>query len=253
MREKDLFTRPYNKCPLHFFAHIFAAIIGFAVGFGVLWIFYQSTVMAVIGAIIAVPMVVYVNISLSKQRRLRRLLSQFQSLLESLVVSLQAGGTDLGAFQHALEDLTLMYSDRSDIVKETNLIINKFANRSTIGEALMDFAQRSGLDDIRLFATVYMSVEGKGDKTRDIVVRTQKTLSDKISIQEEIKTMSAGAAMEINVIVVMPIIIVAVMGSMGGDMMAGLFTPIGRVVSTIAIVIFVSAYVLGRKITKIKV
>ncbi|MCL1999415.1 MAG: type II secretion system F family protein [Turicibacter sp.] len=244
---------PYEDCILPFYVHILVGFAGYGVGTVVLWLFYRHWLMALIGAALFVPILIAVNMVNSKKRRLDRLLGQFQNLLESLVVSLQAGGTDLAAFQHALEDMKLMYSEKTDIVKETETIILKFANGISIGEALTDFANRCGLSDVKLFAAVYVSVEGKGEKTREIVLRTQKILSDKISIEQEIKTMSSGAVMEINIMVVIPILIVAIMGFMGGELLQGLFTTPGRVVTTISIGIFIGAYILGRKITNIKV
>ncbi|MCL2016324.1 MAG: type II secretion system F family protein [Defluviitaleaceae bacterium] len=248
-----LFIAPYEDCILPFSVHIWVGLGSYGVAAVVLWLFYRSWQMALIGAALFVPVIIAINMVSSKKRRLNRLLGQFQNLLESLVVSLQAGSTDLGAFQHALEDMKLMYSEKTDIVKETETIILKFANGISIGAALTDFANRCGLSDVKLFAAVYLSVEGKGEKTREIVLRTQKILSDKIAIEQEIKTMSSGAVMEINVMVAIPVIIVTIVGFMGGELLQGLFTTPGRVVTTIAIAIFIGAYALGRKITSIKV
>jgi len=244
---------PYDECVLPFYAHVIVGILAYAGAVGVLWLFYRLIPLALIGAAFFVPAVIFANINASKRRRLGRLLRQFQSMLDSLVVNLRAGNTDLTAFEHALEDMNLMYTEESDITKEVKLIIVKFSNRVTIGEALTDFAERCGLDDVKLFAAVYLSVEGKGDKTRDIVIRTQKILSDKIEIQAEVQTLSSGAIMEINIMMVIPVFIVAVLGFMGGDIMEGLFTPLGNVVMTISVGCFVAAYVIGKKITNLKV
>lgn len=248
----DLFVVPYDKCALPLAAHIIAAIVGYAAGFIVLWLFYRETIFAIMAAAVVVPFAVYINIVSAKKKRLYNLIRQFQNLLDSLSVSLQSGGTDLGAFDRAVEDLSLMYSERADIVKETRLIAQKFRNRITIGEALTDFGERSGLEDIKVFAAVYSMVEGKGEKTRDIVIRTQKILSDKIEIQAEIRTLISGASMEINIIVMIPLLIVAVMGFMGGELMQALFEPSGHVVATIALILFAVSYILGKKISNIK-
>ncbi|MCL1925196.1 MAG: type II secretion system F family protein [Defluviitaleaceae bacterium] len=244
---------PYNKSALKFMAHIIMGSTGYIAGFIVSWLFYQNLTISFIVAAVFVPAAIILNINNSKKKRLSRLLLQFQSLLESLVVSLQSGSTDLNALAHAYEDMVLMYSADSDIAKEVKFIMVKFQNRQTIGETFANFGDRTGLEDIKLFASVYSSVEGKGDNTRDIVMRTQKILSDKIEIEAEIKTLSSGASMEINIIVCVPIIIVGAMGFMGGELMEGLFTPIGRIVTTICICIFIGAYFLGKKMTSIKI
>ena len=244
---------PYDKTSLKLFSHITFGAIGYLVGFFVSWLFYRENTISIIIATAFVPLTIIFNVSSSKKKRLSRLLFQFQSFLESMVVSLQSGSTDLNALSHAYADMKIMYSEESDIAREVALVIKKFSNRQTVGEALMNFGERSGLEDVKLFASVYSSVEGKGDNTRDIVIRTQKILSDKIEIEAEIKTISSGASMEINIMIFVPVLIVGVMGFMGGEMMEGLFTPIGRVVTTICIFIFGAAYALGKKMTSIKV
>ena len=253
MEERDFLVTPYDKSTLPFFAYIFVAILGYVAAFGILWLFYRMVVLAAFGAVIVIPIAISASVASSKKKRLARLLGQFQNLLESLVVSLQSGGTDLSAFKNAKADMELMYTENADIVKETGAIIAKFENGTSIGEALTDLARRTELEDIKLFATIYSSVEGKGDKTSEIVIRTQKVLSDKIAIQAEIQTLSAGAIMEINIMIFIPVLVVAVMGFMGGDMMEGLFTVPGRIASTFAICIFAGAYVLGKKMTSIDI
>ena len=253
MQNRDLEIIPYDECTLPTVVHFIVGILGYVLGFLIFWLFYRSTPMAIVVAFFVVPGAISVNISSAKKRRLNRLLSQFQSMLESLVVSLQSGSTDLAAFKHALADMELMYSEKADIVKEVATVIAKFDYGISIGEALMDIAERSKLEDIKLFANVYLSIQGKGDKTREIVMKTQKVLSDKITIQNEIKTISSGALMEINIMVVIPIVIVAMMGFMGGELMGGLFTTGGRIATTFAICIFIGAYFMGKKIASIEV
>ncbi|MCL2356944.1 MAG: type II secretion system F family protein [Defluviitaleaceae bacterium] len=244
---------PYDRSTLAVVWRILIGIAAYLAAVGVFWLFYRHIFIAVVFALPVFPAAVNISISHTKAARLKKLLGQFQSMLESLTVSLQAGNTELTAFENAHEDMKLMYSEESDIAKETQQIVAKFNHGISIGEALTDFANRSGLEDIKLFAMIFMSVEGKGDKAREIVTRTQKVLSDKISIQAEIKTLSSGAVMEINVMVFIPILIVAVMGFMGGELMEGLFTFGGRIASTVAILMFIGAYFLGKKIADIKV
>lgn len=253
MEDNIMFVAPYDRCTVPKIARLAIGLLAYLVAIVVFWLFYRHVQVAIILALPVIPMAINISVTVFKRRRIQRLLRQFQSMLESLTVSLQAGNTELGAFENAYEDMTLMYSDESDIAKETRLIIAKFSHGISIGEALMDFALRSGIEDIKLFATVFLSVEGKGDKAREIVTRTQKVLSDKISIQAEIQTLASGALMEINIMVVIPVLIVAAMGFMGGELMIGLFTIPGRIATTIAIAVFIWAYFMGRKIADIKV
>lgn len=245
--------KAYDRFARERYWHIIAGLVGYSAGFVVFWFFYQVLMLSLIGGLAFIPIAIMININTSKKRRLAKVLTQFRSLLESLAVSLASGSSDLNAFNNTLGDLHLMYGEDSDIAKEVTLIIQKFNNSVSIGDALLDFAHRTGLEDVKLFGDVYKAVEGKGEKTREIVLRTQKVLTEKIAIKQEITTISAGAVSELNIMVTIPIFIVAAMGTMGGEMMQGLFTPTGRVAATLALLVFGFAYYLGKKIVDIKV
>ena len=77
-------------------------------------------------------------------------------------------------------------------------------------------------------------------------------ISDKIEIEMEIQTTVASNRNEINIMSVMPFVIIAMMGTLGQSAITA-NTPVNIAVKSIALIMFVIAYVLGRKITDIKV
>lgn len=67
----------------------------------------------------------------------------------------------------------------------------------------------------------------------------------------EIETMVSGQKNEQNIMMVMPVIFVLVLKMMGGGLL-DLKSPVGIISVTIAIVIFVLAYFVSRKILNIR-
>jgi len=67
----------------------------------------------------------------------------------------------------------------------------------------------------------------------------------------EIETAVSGSKNEINIMCIMPFIIIASMESLGNEAITA-NTPLNVAVKFIAVILFVIAYVIGRKITDIK-
>ena len=68
----------------------------------------------------------------------------------------------------------------------------------TFEEALGDFAERSGLDDVKNFADVFLAARKSGGELMKIIARTAEIIGEKIRIQEEILTATASRRMERN-------------------------------------------------------
>ena len=148
--------------------------------------------------------------------------------------------------------MTSIYGEESDIVRELELICTGLNNNINIEVLLTDFAERSGLDDVMSFANVFEVCNRQGGDLKRVVNQTRDVISDKMEIEMEIDTMVAGNKNELNVMMVMPLLIVGMMKGMGISSI-GTNTLANIVIKVICIGIFVLAYVIGAKITDIKI
>ena len=148
----------------------------------------------------------------------------------------------------------LLYPEKSDIIRELDLIIGKFNNAVPLSEAFSDFANRSGLEDIESFASIYATIEGKSSKANEIIRETQEIIADKMSIEMEIDTMMTGAKSEANIMLFMPLGILLILGYMGQGFMDAIYTePVGRLVATGGLIVFLISYCLARKFSSVKI
>jgi tight adherence protein B len=190
---------------------------------------------------------------MAKKRR-QKLRTQFFDLLEALSVAMRAGNPPALALQSAREDLTLLYPDNSDIIIELDIIISMFQNAVPLSESFLDFAQRSGLEDVESFASIYKTIEGKAGRADEIVRQTQSIISDKIEIEMEIETLMTAAKSEMNTMTMMPLLILLIMGYAGAGFMDSIYTTsVGRIVATVGLAIFAISVIIGKKISSIKV
>ena len=87
---------------------------------------------------------------------------QFRDMLESMNVAMRAGSTEVRALESSRDDLKLLYSENSDIVREVDYILAAYNNGGIpLRKLFRDFADRSGLEDIESFASIYESSREK--------------------------------------------------------------------------------------------
>lgn len=244
----------YTVPPTTVFDHILSFLIGFAAGFAVLFIFYKVILLSIIGGVAVGVIYIFVASQNAIQKRLKRLRVQFFDLLEAMSVAMRAGNPMLKALESARSDLELIYTQTSDIIVELDIIIQKFHNAVPLSEAFSDFAVRSGLEDAASFASIYATIEGKSSRADEIVRETQQIIADKMTIEMEIDTMMTAAKSEVNIMLFMPLVILGVIGYAGAGFMDSIYTtPMGRLIATGGLVVFIISFILARKFSNIRV
>ena len=251
--EKSVKTPDYKQSSSVAVDHIMAFIIGFVTGFLVLFIFYRLISLSIIGgALLGIANILISIHNLIKKRKLK-LRIQFFDLLEAMSVAMRAGNTMLRSLQSAREDLTLIYPHNSDIITEIDIIIGKFNNAVPLSESFSDLAERSGLEDIKSFATIYATIEGKSGRADEIIRETQQIIADKMEIEMEIDTLMTAAKSEVNIMLLMPLVILGIIGYAGAGFMDAIYTTFaGRIVSTVGLIVFILSFVMAKRFSNVK-
>ena len=243
----------YTRCPAGIADHVRGFLIGFAAGAAVLFMFYKLIPLAAVGGAAYGIVNIFVSARAAVSKRIMKLRVQFFDLLEATSVAMRAGNPFMKALQSAREDLLLIYTEGSDIIIEVDIIIGRFNNAVPVSESLADWAARSGIDDIRSFASIYATIEGKSGRENEIVRETQQIIADKMEIEMEIDTLLTAAKSELNIMLFMPLVILAVIGYAGAGFMDAIYTTsAGRIVSTAGLIVFLLSYALGKKFSNVK-
>jgi tight adherence protein B len=244
-------------------------MIAFIVGAAVAYLFYGGLFMDEYGnattatwisnivimltvGIIAGKMFVPIRVKSTIEKNQKKLKEQFRSMLEAINTSLGAGNNAIDSFESAYRDLRIQYDEEAFILKELEVILVSNRNNIDIEVVLNDFGERSGIDDIRSFASVYEICYRKGGNLKDVIENTHGIISDKMQIMDEIETMVASNKMEQNFMVVMPIALIGVIKTMSTDFGDNYRTAAGVVATTLGVICFVAAYYIGQKILDIK-
>lgn len=187
------------------------------------------------------------------EKRRKNLRDQFRNMLEGLVTSLGAGNNVPDSFSAVYEDLKIQYESDAYIIKELEIILEGIRHNVPVENIIMDFGKRSGIEDIKTFANVFNISYRKGGNIKDVIRNTHSILSEKIEIAEDIETIVTSGKMDQNIMLFMPIALIAIIKFMSPEFAANFATPAGIVSTTIAAMCFIGAYFLGKTMLDIKI
>jgi tight adherence protein B len=230
--------------------YVVACLCAAAVGM----LFYHNVVAAALLACAAVPCKKYYRSYLAARRRLE-LSIQFKDLLASLSSSFVTGRQMTEALAEAEKNLSIMYDGDAPVMNELKLITLRLtAGRESEREVLFDFAARSASEDIEGFVDVYFTCLTTGGDTVKAVRRASELIMDKLTIRNEIATLTSQKRFEAKILAAMPPLILVFLQLSSPDYIAPLYgTAAGVLVMTMCLAVMGVAFYWSTKITDIEV
>ena len=219
----------------------------------ILYIFYRS-----VWAFLVLPPACIIYHRRNKkavEKKMQELLSsQFKDALIALTAALRAGYSIENSLIESHKQMASLYGETSPIYKELGRIINEIHLGVNAEEALASFAERSGVDDINTFASVFSIARRSGGDLVEIIRKTSDDISSKIDTKNEIAVVVSSKRMEQNIMSVMPIAIIFYIGISSPSMLSPLYGNItGILVMTLSLGVYAAAYCISRKIMNIEV
>ena len=229
------------------------AVRGIA-GIGVLsFVFYRSIVVF----ICLIPLGLCYPFAMRRRyqkKRQEQLLIQFKDMILALSACLTAGYSIENAFFGALKEVTQVYGKEAMISKEIRWMIHKNRLNCTMKDALIDFAERSGLEDVKSFADIFSEARSSGGELMKIIARTADIISEKIRIRQEILTSTTSRRLEQKIMSGVPIGIVLYLEITSHGFFDVLYdTLVGRLIMTVCLGAYLGAIIWGKKIMDISV
>lgn len=222
-------------------------------GFVICYLFYDSCK----AFLLLIPFMVldYKNMKRKKlEKQKRGLTLQFKAMIEALVTSLTAGYALEKAFMDAKKDLELVYDKDAVIFEELHGILSGLKMNIPLEILLKDFGERSGIDDIRNFANVVSAAKKSGGNLIHIIEKTVNSISDKIAVEEEIKTLIAAKKLEAQIMLFMPYGIIFYLRISNGEFLQVLYhNVIGMILMTAFLAVIYIAKIWAERIMEIPV
>ena len=227
--------------------------VGILLFLSISYLFYESILIS----ILFIPFsILYVE----KQKQLKieerkwKLNLEFREGLTALMGALNAGYSIENSFLASVGELKILYDKEEMIVKEFEGIAAGLKMNQNVESLLMDFAKRSHVEDIEMFAEVFSVCKRTGGDLIVIISASLENIEDKIEVKRHIKTLTAAKRMETKIMAVVPLGIIAYLKTFSGGLLEPLYGNLfGRLIMTILLVIYVTAYELSGRIVNIEI
>lgn len=139
------------------------------------------------------------------KKRLNELRADFREVILSMAGSLHAGYSTEQAVSVALEDMNRLYPGiKRPMTEELVWMIRNLEMNVPVEKLFADLAIRSGLEEIRSFASVLSVVRKQGGNLVRISREAAEHISRKIQVQMEIEQVIAGKKLEKKIMFFMP-------------------------------------------------
>lgn len=212
----------------------------------------SNIVFLVIGGFIANKLMLPAITEKLRKQRLSVLQSQFRDFLSSLSTTLSAGMNMNESIEAAYVALCSQYGDDSIIADEVGEIKNCINNNISIEKAIASLGERSGIEDISNFSTIFSVSFETGGNIREIVSRTSDIIVEKMLTNEEIETKLTSNKIQLYAMLVIPAVLMLLMRGMSSSFAQSFATIPGVIAITIALGMFYAAYKVGSKILDVK-
>lgn len=190
----------------------------------------------------------------TEKRKKEQLRNEFKDAILSVAANLRAGYAVENAFRETLQEMKMLHGKDSPIHQEFYKIVQGLANGISIETLTEQFARRTGMEEIQEFADVFYIAKRSSGNLTEIIYETAGMIGEKIEVEKEIQVLISAKRLEQNIMSVIPFVIICYVSIASGGYFDPLYTTAaGRAVMTVCLVVYVTAYMAGMKITQIQV
>ena len=188
------------------------------------------------------------------QTRQDILCMQFKDSIQCVASSMTAGYSIENAFREAYAEIRIQYGEHALMTEELRYIKSCLSLNVPLEQLLYDFANRSGLEDVRSFCEVFVFAKRSGGDFIQIIRLTTTRISEKNELMNAIRTEISGKKMEQKIMNLMPLFILLYVDVSFGGYLDGMYHNVfGILVMTVCLALYLAGYLLSEKITQIRV
>ena len=189
-----------------------------------------------------------------KVKQQERIAIEFKDGMQAVVSSLTAGYSIENSFRESLEELRMIYGNKTLIYKGFSRIVNRLNINMNIEDAFDEFAKECCVEEIDIFAQILHYAKRSGGNLIEIIRTTTDTISEKIDVKREISTIISAKQFEQNIMNYVPMGIILYMRVSTPEIFEKVYGNIaGVIMMTGCLLVYFIARVIAEKIVDIKV
>lgn len=178
----------------------------------------------------------------------------FREAVVMVAGNLQAGNSVENAFKKVYADLKTLYGEHAEISREFRMIGRGLDNNMVLEALLMDFGDRSGVEDIKDFADIFGIAKRTGGNLKEIISDTADAISTKTEMRRELRILISEKQFEQRIMSVIPFFILIYIGFTSPGYFDSLYHNLqGIGIMTACLAAYLAALFWSMKITEIEV
>ena len=190
----------------------------------------------------------------NEKKAKRSLNAQFKDMLVSMTAALRAGYSVENALKEAQQEMELTFGADSEICAELNVMLNQLKVGVPAEEVFSDLAERTGIEDINTFASVFKTARRSGGDMAAIMNKTASDIAAKVDMRNEIDVLISAKRLEQNIMMIMPAAIIVYIDLSSDGLLDPLYGNVtGVLIMTACLCLYALAWYMGHKITEIEV
>ena len=189
----------------------------------------------------------------NKEKRIIELKNQFIQMISCMATSLRAGFSVENSLIEATKDIEKMFGENSVMAKELQNMIIQINLGMRIEELMSDFSDRTGVEEIKDFATVFSIAKKSGGKFSEIIERCSLMMVANRDTENQIEILISGKKYEQRILSIIPFVLIAALRYTSSDFIEVLYHNLfGEVLMSVCLLIYLLSLYLSEKISNIK-
>ena len=227
----------------------------------------QGTLLTAAGAVLfydtlaaAVPMSPLLVLWRREKKKTRRkkeqayLRKMFREWILLLSASLGAGYSAENAFRQSYRELQLMFPSGGPMLTALKDMLARSENNQGAEAMLREFAAAYPLPEIQSFVDVFCTAKNSGGSLNAVIRSSAGQMADILDTRREIDTLLSAKVYEQKIMSVMPAAVLLYLRIGSPEFLDGLYHCLpGAAVMTLCLGIYLTAYLLGRKLVDIEI
>ena len=224
---------------------------GFVIICIVAYVFYRS----ILAVVVLIPGTWFYRkekIKNAHKKRKSELEQQFKETLLAVQTNLQSGHSIENAFMESGKYVIEIYGKDCDMVRELRWIKKGISNGVPMEQMLLDLGNRCPESALEDFANIYSVACKSGGGWTQIIVRIVTSIAQRMELKQEIETMIHGKKLESRIMSIVPLFIIFYIDVTSKGYFSVLYhNPVGVVIMTVCLGVYLFAFMLAEKITEI--
>ncbi len=209
------------------------------------YLFYDLSIFSV-PLIFTIPFIIRLLRKRKEEAERWKLRIAFADGLRFMKNGLQAGYSAERCLEYATAELSKLYGEKARITEGFSVMYARVGLGIPMEEALREFADSTGIEDIREFAEVFRILKRTGGSLSKVIKQTVSNLQDRIELKRDLNVVAAEKMGEFRIMCIVPYGILFYLKLFSPSMTEGLYHNItGVIFMTAAFLAYVFLLWLG--------